>query len=158
MKSFLCIVIALMMIVISGCGNKQTPIENDTSFFTETQHEQETNLILQIDGILVDVTWENNETVKALKELSSNGDVVIAVHQYGGFEQVGELPQSLPRNDIQTDTSAGDIVLYNGNRLVIFYGSNSWSYTKLGHINGLSENELVKILAKSNTAVTLSAK
>ncbi len=53
---------------------------------------------------------------------------------YGGFEQVGEIGTSLPRNDVQTTTSAGDIVLYSGNQIVIFYGNNSWAYTRLGHI------------------------
>ena len=67
---------------------------------------------------------------------------------YGGFEQVGSLPQSFSRSDAQMTTQPGDIVLYSGNQLVIFFGSNSWSYTRLGHIEGLSTDELTTLLDK----------
>lgn len=78
------------------------------------------------------------------------------MEQYGGFEQVGTLPQDIIRNDEQMVTVPGDIVLYSGNSLVIFYGSNSWAYTKLGHIEGLSAEELTDILDNSEITVTLS--
>jgi hypothetical protein len=73
---------------------------------------------------------------------------------YGGFEQVGAIGQSIPQNDKQTTTSAGDIVLYSGNQLVMFYGSNSWAYTRLGHIK-LSEKELTKMLGNGDVRIRL---
>ena len=77
---------------------------------------------------------------------------------YGGFEQVGSLPQSFSRSDAQMTTQPGDIVLYSGNQLVIFFGSNSWSYTKLGHISGLSADELAALLDKEQTVMELRIK
>ena len=74
---------------------------------------------------------------------------------YGGFEQVGSIGQNLTRNDKQTTTEPGDIVLYSGNQLVVFYGSNSWSYTRLGKIN-LSDEELENLLGNGDVTITLS--
>ena len=79
---------------------------------------------------------------------AQNGAIEVSASRYGGFEQVGSLPQSFSRNDVQTTTQSGDIVLYSGNQLVIFFGSNSWSYTRLGHIEGLSTDELTVLLDK----------
>ncbi len=110
-------------------------------------------LTLEISGREVPVTWENNDSVAALSELSSDG-LTVNMSMYGGFEQVGSLGSSIPRNDKQTSTSYGDIVLYQGNQIVIFYGSNSWSYTRLGHIN-LSRSEMTDLLSNGNVDITL---
>ena len=66
---------------------------------------------------------------------------------YGGFEQVGSIGSSIARNDKQTTTDYGDIVLYSGNQIVVFYGSNSWAYTRLGHID-MTKEELTELLGK----------
>ncbi|HCA54343.1 MAG TPA: hypothetical protein DEO95_02490, partial [Ruminococcaceae bacterium] len=63
---------------------------------------------------------------------------------------------SLPREDVQTTTKAGDIVLYSGNRIVVFYGSNSWAYTRLGHITDKTADELTELLGNGNVTLTLS--
>ena len=76
---------------------------------------------------------------------------------YGGFEQVGALGTSIVRNDVQTTTSAGDIVLYSGSNIVIFYGSNTWSYTRLGRITGMSDSKLTELLGNGDVTVTLSS-
>ncbi len=73
---------------------------------------------------------------------------------YGGNEQVGALGRSYKRNDKQTTTHNGDIVLYNGNQIVVFYGSNSWTYTKLGKID-LSEEDVVELLSKEDITLTI---
>ena len=75
---------------------------------------------------------------------------------YGGFEQVGSLGTSLPRNDKQTTTEAGDIVLYSGNQIVVFYGSNSWTYTRLGRITDKTAAEMADLLGKGNVTITIS--
>ena len=79
---------------------------------------------------------------------AQNGVIEVSASRYGGFEQVGSLPQSFSRNDVQTTTQPGDIVLYSGNQLVIFFGSNSWSYTRRGHIEGPFTDELTALLDK----------
>ncbi|MCD7745741.1 MAG: hypothetical protein LUI13_10750 [Lachnospiraceae bacterium] len=93
---------------------------------------------VQIDNIVFTATLEENEAVNAFVEMMEEAPVVIEMSDYSGFEKVGSLGASLPASNSQTTTQAGDIVLYNGNQIVIFYGSNSWSYTRLGHIDDLA--------------------
>ena len=114
-------------------------------------------LILTIDGTAVDVQWENNAAVTELYALAQNA-ITVNTSAYGGFEQVGSFPQSFSRSDAQMTTQPGDIVLYSGNQLVVFFGSNSWSYTKLGHISGLSADELAALLDKEQTVIELQLK
>ena len=96
-------------------------------------------MTLMINGEEYPVEWEDNESVEALKELCP---LTVEMSMYGGFEQVGSIGKSLPRNDEQTATDYGDIVLYSGDQIVIFYGSNSWAYTRLGHI--LADREIME--------------
>ena len=103
-------------------------------------------LKMKINGQELAVIWEDNESVDALLVLASDSPVTIQMSKYGGFEQVGSLGTSLPRSDVQTTTQTGDIVLYSGNQIVVFYGSNSWAYTRLGKIDGLSSSELTELL------------
>ena len=86
------------------------------------------------------------------------GDITYEAHDYGGFEKVGALGRSLPTSDTQTTTQAGDVILYNGNQIVLFYGSNSWSYTRLGHMEYSSQAELESFLkaGQGNVTVKLS--
>ncbi len=93
---------------------------------------------LKINGEEYPVEWEDNESVEALKDMCP---LTVKMSMYGGFEQVGSLGSSLPRNDEQTTTDYGDIVLYSGDQIVIFYGSNAWAYTRLGHI--LADQEVM---------------
>lgn len=104
----------------------------------------------------IQVSWEENESVEALKNLAKDEPITIDMSMYGDFEQVGSIGQSIPRNDKQMTTSAGDIVLYSGNQLVVFYGSNSWAYTKLGHIDNTSAEEMKKRLGSGDVSVTIS--
>ena len=113
-------------------------------------------LKLIIDGQELTVIWEDNESVDALLTLASDSSVTVEMSMYGGFEQVGPLGTSLPRNDVQTTTQAGDIVLYSGNQIVVFYGSNSWAYTRLGHITDKTAAELAELLGNGNVTVTIS--
>ena len=113
-------------------------------------------LILSIDGIPVETDWEENESVDALRELVRPGPLTIRMSMYGGFEQVGSLGTGLPRQDVQTRTDSGDIVLYSGDQIVIFHGSNSWAYTRLGHIRGLSREKLKEMLGQHDVTVTLT--
>ena len=96
-------------------------------------------MTLMINGEEYSVEWEDNESVEALRKLCP---LTIEMSMYGGFEQVGSIGKSLPRNDEQTTTDFGDIVLYSGDQIVIFYGSNSWAYTRLGHI--LADKEIME--------------
>ena len=113
-------------------------------------------LILSIGDRNIAVEWEDNESVDALNDFAGSG-IEINMSMYGGFEQVGGLGTSLPSNDSQTTTGPGDIVLYSGNQIVIFYGSNSWSYTRLGKITGLNEKELEDTFGNGDVTIKLTA-
>ena len=114
--------------------------------------EKEDSMKLYIGETKVPVTWEKNASVEAIREMLP---LTIPMSMYGGFEQVGPIGQSIVRNDEQTITGSGDIVLYSGNQIVIFYGSNSWSYTTLGHVN-LSQQEMTDLLSHGNVTITIT--
>jgi hypothetical protein len=114
-------------------------------------------IVTTIDGKEVSVTWKDNDSVKALKELLKDKSIVIKMSKYGGFEQVGSIGKTLPNNDKNITTRPGDIVLYSDNQIVIFYGSNTWDYTRLGTIN-LSESELKSLLSNKNVILKLELK
>ena len=111
---------------------------------------------LTLDGQPVAVDWEDNPSVDALRDLLRDGPLTVELSPYGGFEQVGSLGASLPRSDEQTTTGPGDIVLYSGSNMVIFYGSNSWAYTRLGHITDRSPSELKALLDTQAVTAVLS--
>lgn len=112
-------------------------------------------ITLNINGTEIPVQWEENRAVEDLKALLADGELTIRTQAYGGFEQVGSLPQSLTADNFQITTEPGDIVLYNGNSIVFFYGSNTWSYTKLGHMTDFDETTEALLRADSVT-ITLS--
>lgn len=109
-----------------------------------------------IDDTEVVVAWEENESVAALKERMASGPFTMEMAKYGGFEQVGSIGSSLPHNDVQITTAPGEIVLYSGNQMVVFYGSNSWSYTRLGKITDKTNEELVQLLGNKDVMITLA--
>ena len=136
----------------------ELPAEPDSQMTATTEETPvKTELILKIDGQKVSVTWEDNESVTALRELAAEAPITIQMSMYGGFEQVGPIGTSFPRNDVQTTTEAGDIVLYSGSQIVVFYGSNSWAYTRLGRIGGLNSSELTSLLGNGAVELILSA-
>ncbi len=99
-------------------------------------------------------TLANNSSAAAFYELLKKGPVAIKMRDYGNFEKVGPLGTTLPRNDTQITTTAGDIILYQGNQITIYYDTNSWNFTRLGKVDGVTQAELKKILGKGNvTAV-----
>ncbi len=110
----------------------------------------------EIGDTKVNVDWEDNQAVEALRNMARDGDVTIQMSMYGGFEQVGSIGQNLPRDDKQTTTSSGDVVLYSGNQMVVFYGSNSWSYTRLGHISDKNEEDMNDLLSNGDVTITIS--
>lgn len=118
------------------------PPTNHESVIPEASNEpasaEVTVMKVRIGSSTFTATLEDNGAVDALVELLQSAPLAISMHDYSGFEKVGSLPAALPASNAQTTTSAGDIVLYNGNQIVIFYGSNSWSYTRLGRIDDLT--------------------
>ena len=111
---------------------------------------------IKVNSNVLEVKLEDNEATKSLVERLKNGDISVNANEYGGFEKVGNLGFSLPRNDKSITTSAGDIVLYQGNQISLFYNSNSWSYTKLGRVQNVSGAKLKNILGSGDVTLILS--
>ena len=103
----------------------------------------------------VAVEWEDNDASAAQQELAGADGLEIAMERYGGWEQVGPIGQTLPRQDEQMTAQPGDIMLYSGDQLVVFYGSNSWSYTRLGKITDRSREELEQRLSRGDVTIRL---
>ena len=122
------------------------------SFMASSQ----TKVLLKVGGNSMTATLTDNEATRELTKLLEQGDLTIRMSDYGGFEKVGALPQSLPTSNTQITTVPGDIMLYQGNQMVIFYGSNSWSYTRLGKIDGATVSNLRQFLGNGDITLTLS--
>lgn len=120
---------------------EETGSEVELEMNEETGGQTEMKMNVQIGDYNFTATLENNAAVEELLDMMKEGPVTIQMDDYSGFEKVGPLGRSLTTSNSQTTTSAGDIVLYNGNNIVMFYGSNSWSYTRIGKIEDLSDWE-----------------
>ena len=141
----------------------EEPEESDSSTAPESgdaesqqveEENSEMQMNVQVGSSTFTATLEENEAVDALVEMMEQGPVTIQMSDYSGFEKVGPLGTSLPTSNQQTTTQAGDIVLYQGNQIVMFYGSNYWSYTRLGHIDDLTGWE--EAVGSGDVTVTFS--
>ena len=118
----------------------------------------EEKIYLTINDTKISASLENNSSAQALKEKLSEGDVIINAHDYSNFEKVGDLGFSLPRNDTQITTTSGDLILYQGNKFVLYYDENSWNFTKLGHVDNMTQERLKELLGDGDVTITLSLK
>ena len=141
--------------IINSNKVQNNEISNNT--IADNKVDDSMNMVyIKVNNKVLDIELEENSATKELKERLKNGDIVLNAHDYGGFEKVGNLEFSLPREDTNITTSAGDIVLYQGNQISLFYNSNSWSYTKLGKIQNVSSSELKSILGNGDVAITIT--
>ena len=113
-------------------------------------------LKITVNGTELIATLEDNSSAQALTELLKQGDITVDMSDYGNFEKVGNLPQSLPKNDEKITTVPGDIILYQGNKITIYYDENTWDFTKLGHIDNITQEELKTLLGDGDVTVSLS--
>ena len=129
---------------------------NDNSGETDTNMPE--TIKITVSGKTLPVKIEDNEATKALVAVLSEASITFEAHDYGGFEKVGSMGLTLPANNSQITTQPGDVILYSGNQIVLFYGSNTWSYTRLGKIQYESLDELKSFLkaGEGNISVTLS--
>ena len=130
------------------------PEESTGSYEITESIEEEAVMRLYIGEVEVPVTWEDNGTVQVLRDMLP---MTIQMRIYSGFEQVGPIPHvaEIFSQDEQITTEPGDIVLYSSNQIVIFYGSNTWAYTRLGHIE-LDQSEMGELLGNGNVEITIT--
>jgi rhodanese-related sulfurtransferase len=122
----------------------------------EADNSEAAKLQIAVNGEVLTATLEDNSSAAALLDLIGEDSLTLELEDYSGFEKVGELPQVLPTNDEELDTDAGDLILYQGKEFVIYYDQNSWSLTKLGHIDNVSKEDLQELLGEGNVTVELS--
>lgn len=146
------LVLLLLTLLLGGCSAQTASPEESPAITPET--EETIMLQLKIGDTLVPVSWEDNASVRALMELAAEDGLAISMSMYGGFEQVGPIGQSIVRDDVQTTTEAGDIMLYSGDKIVLFYGSNRWAYTRLGRME-LSRQQLRELLGSGDVTITI---
>jgi len=113
-------------------------------------------MYLQIGDRTLAVTLAENSATATLRELLSKNAITIDMRDFGGFEKVGSLGVTLPTSDERITTEPGDLTLFQGHQLVIFYAPNTWSYTRIGRIEDTTQDELIEILGPGNVTVTLS--
>lgn len=117
----------------------------------------QSKITLTVGNNSMTATLVDNEATQSLLDILAKGPVTINMDDYGGFEKVGALPQSLPTSNTQITTQPGDIMLYQGHNMVIFYGTNSWSYTRLGKIDGATADNVRQFLGSGSIILTLSS-
>ena len=130
----------VLALCLAACSTASHP--SPTSTISPEPKEDTTvdthTFYLTVEGVTFPATFADNQGAEALADLLTDGPLTLSLEDYGGFEKVGSLGQSLPTSNTHITTQSGDIVLYQGNQIVLFYGSNSWSYTRLGQVTDLT--------------------
>ena len=146
------IILSLIAMLFTCCSSDSEVMAE------EPENAGNMKMYITIGGRTQSVTLEDNGATKALVERLQKAPVTVTLNSSGGFEIWGALGFSLPTSNQQTTAQPGDVILYNGSNICLFYGTNQWSYTRLGKIDGLSASELRTFLkaGENNISVTLS--
>lgn len=130
----------VLALCLAACSTASHP--SPTSTISPESKEDTTvdthTFYLTVEGVTFPATFADNQGAEALADLLTDGPLTLSLEDYGGFEKVDSLGQSLPTSNTHITTQSGDIVLYQGNQIVLFYGSNAWSYTRLGQVTDLT--------------------
>ena len=128
--------------------------ETATDDETEPETAPFAELVIEAGGKTFYAKLENNSSAEAFVKALDNKELTIDMTDYGGFEKVGDLPWELPRNDESITTQPGDIILYQGNKITIYYGENTWDFTRLARITGVTREKLLEALGEGDVTVT----
>lgn len=156
--------LTVLCLAFSACGNNDdedvTPVEPQNII---QNVEQQTNTEIPMDKLLITINgktltadFADNSSAKALADALAKSSITYQADDYGNFEKVGDLGQSFPKNDENITTEPGDIILYQGHNLCIYYAQNTWSFTRIAKIKGVSKDELKEFLGEGEITVTLS--
>ena len=125
---------------------------------TDETLDGDTMIYAHIGNNTLRIRPESNSSAEAFVELLQSGDITVDMHDYGGFEKVGPLGTVLPTNDERITTKPGDVILYQGNQITIYYDTNTWSFTRLGKVQGMSPEEIRAVLGDGDPTVIFSLK
>ncbi len=156
-KIFICTNLLLLSLVtfMTACV-RQHDTSTETSNIQSNEENDMNQFKIKVDNRAMIATFADNAATNQLKEILKEKDLSISMHDYGNFEKVGPFGFDLPTSDTKTTTTIGDIMLYNGNQMVIFYESNQWSYTRLGKIENATRENLLNFLGTGEVTITLS--
>ena len=143
MKNTLIILMALLILSVGAFAEKE-------------ESDMNRRILITVNGITRTATLADNPSADAFRILLQTGDVTVEMHDYGGFEKVGPLGTGIIRSDTYIMTAPGDIILYLGNRITIYYDVNSWEFTLLGHVDDATEENMREFLGDGDPAVTFS--
>lgn len=154
-------VLVLMLCLCSCSADEPLTTTLDTVITTDStekpkENVEMNNFYIKANDTVLTAKFADNSSAAAFKELLEKGDLTLALSDYGSFEKVGYIGHTLPRNDEQITTAPGDIILYQGNQITIYYDTNSWSFTRLGKIENTTKNELLSALGNGDVTVTFS--
>ncbi len=165
----LCVPFITAILTSVGCNFVKTPQENKaytqtTEITAETTAENKNTtevntamkMTIKAGNSTFTATLENNSSVEALKEMMKDKPLTLEMSDYANMEKGADLPKALPQNNVHMNTKPGDIILYQGRTLVIYYDTNSWSLTPIGKIENVDANSLKKALGTDNVTVTFS--
>ena len=141
------LLLAVVVLLMTACSSEETQAQTTSSYM---------KINITIEGKTMPVSLVDNEATRTLVAALQERPITYVADDYGGFEKVGGLGRSLPTSNQQITTEAGDVILYSGNQIVLFYGSNSWSYTRLGRIEYQSLDELKAFLKAGQGRISVS--
>lgn len=166
------LIIFLFIVILIGVGyflwkindrvnNTKEDKENKNSILAESSNidekgEEKMKIYISVNGKNLEATLEDNSSARELYERLKKEDISVEMNDYANMEKVGDLGFNLPTNDENLSTKPGDLILYQGNSFVIYYGENNWELTKLGKIDNIGKEELIKILGEGKVIVNLS--
>lgn len=153
-KMFFTALVLVLLFTITACGNNEK--ELDTNESVSSDAESEVKMKIQVGNTAFTATLAENSSVDALKELMTSGPLTLNMSDYAHMEKGADLGVTLPQNNEQMNAQAGDIILYQGRTLVIYYDTNSWSLTPIGKIDNVDAEHLRETLGTGDVTVTLS--
>lgn len=165
MKTKLALLSFIVLLITTACSGKDSDSfinnENDSDRVDDPAHNtgDKVNINsknIEVGDTVLSVTLVDNSSVDAIKEALAEAPIKVDMRDYGNMEKVGSLGRDFPRNDESINAGPGDVILYQGRNLVIYYASNSWSFTRLGKIENITGEELKAVLGDGNVTVTLS--
>ena len=137
-------------------SQREGPEPATASSSTDVEPDEEDAMNIEVNGHALRVALADNSSAEALRDLLEQGPVTVSMHDYGSFEKVGPLGRSLPTNDEPITTEPGDVILYQGDQVTIYYDVNSWNFTRLGHVENATPEELRQILGTGDVTATFS--
>lgn len=162
----LLLLVTLLCVLFAGCSqantpspDKPTPSESGAESGepgSTLQNTSEDTMYILIGEHILPVKTADNSSAEALLALLQDGNITVDAHDYGNFEKVGALGVNLPTNDERITTQPGDVILYQGNQITVYYDTNSWNFTRLGKVQGVTDDELKAILGDGDVTMVLS--